>query len=127
MRQSTRVTPTVLAQIEGAAEYVPAHNAGSLAAIAAATALFGDSVPQVAVFDTAFHRTLPPAAYTYAGPYAWLAQGIRRFGFHGINHEYVSHRARVMLDRKDTDFRVVSCHLGSGCSLAAWASSARAC
>ncbi len=116
---STRLTPSVIAEIERVVEYAPAHNAGALGVIAAATELFGTDIPQIAVFDTAFHRTLPPAAFTYAGPYAWLAQGIRRFGFHGINHEYASHRARVLLRRAADDLRVVTCHLGSGCSLAA--------
>lgn len=119
LRESTHVSASVLAEIARAAEYAPSHNAGALGAIEAATELFGADLPQVAVFDTAFHRTLPPAAFTYAGPYSWLAQGIRRFGFHGINHEYVAGRARAMLGRDAEDFRVVTCHLGSGCSLAA--------
>ncbi|MBC7844263.1 MAG: acetate/propionate family kinase [Gemmatimonadaceae bacterium] len=119
LQESAPVTSEVLAEIARAAEYAPSHNAGALGAMASATALFGADVPQVAVFDTAFHRTLPPAAFTYAGPYAWLEQGIRRFGFHGVNHEYVSQRARELLNAHDTDLRVVSCHLGSGCSLAA--------
>jgi acetate kinase len=117
LRESALVTPTMRAGIARVAEYAPAHNAAALALMDAATRLFGDRVPQVAVFDTAFHQTMAPAAYTYPGPHAWLEQGIRRFGFHGINHQFVSHRASRLLRREG--LRVVSCHLGSGCSLAA--------
>jgi acetate kinase len=117
LTESTRVTPTVRAAIARVTEYAPAHNAAALSLVDAATRLFGERVPQVAVFDTAFHRTMAPAAFTYAGPHAWLEQGIRRFGFHGINHQFVSHRASRLLRREG--LQVVSCHLGSGCSLAA--------
>ncbi|MEO6877071.1 MAG: acetate/propionate family kinase [Gemmatimonadaceae bacterium] len=116
---SVLVTAAVRAEIARVAEYAPAHNAAALRLMDAATRVFGEHVPQVAVFDTAFHQTMPPAAFTYAGPYAWLAQGIRRYGFHGISHQYASHRAARLLDRAQGDLRVVSCHLGSGCSLAA--------
>jgi hypothetical protein len=81
--------------------------------------VLGDDVPQVAVFDTAFHANLPPAAYAYAGPHEWLDAGLRRFGFHGINHEYVAHRAAHLLGRDLSELRLISCHLGNGCSLAA--------
>jgi acetate kinase len=117
LTESARVTPAVRAAIARVAEYAPAHNAAALSLMTAATRLFGERVPQVAVFDTAFHQTMAPAAFTYPGPHAWLEQGIRRFGFHGINHQFVSHRARRLLRREE--LRVVSCHLGSGCSLAA--------
>jgi acetate kinase len=81
--------------------------------------LLGADVPQVAVFDTAFHADLPAAAYAYAGPHEWLGAGLRRFGFHGINHEYVAEQAASMLGRDLADLRLITCHLGSGCSLAA--------
>jgi acetate kinase len=74
-------------------------------------------VPQVAVFDTGFHRTLPLEAAVYPGPWEWFEQGIRRYGFHGINHEYCAQRAAQLLGRGG--LRLVSCHLGNGCSLAA--------
>ena len=119
LTESTRLTPAVRAEIARVAEIAPAHNHAALALIDAATRIFGAHVPQVAVFDTAFHRTLAPAAFTYPGPYAWLAQGIRRYGFHGISHAYVSGRAARLLKRAPEGLRVVTCHLGSGCSLAA--------
>jgi acetate kinase len=72
-------------------------------------------VPQIAVFDTAFHATMPEEARVYPGPYDWLEQGIRRYGFHGISHQYCSRRATQMVACR----RLVSCHLGSGASLAA--------
>ena len=117
--ESMRVTDDVIRQIQLATEYAPAHNAEALELISEARNLFGDSVLQVVVFDTAFHRTLPPAAYAYAGPYEWIAQGIRKFGFHGISHQYASQRAKRLLTQATANFRLVSCHLGSGCSLTA--------
>ena len=77
-------------------------------------------VPQVAVFDTAFHATLPPHAYLYALPYAWYERwGVRRFGFHGLSHAYCAGRAAELLERPLAHLKLVTCHLGSGCSLAA--------
>jgi acetate kinase len=73
----------------------------------------------VAVFDTAFHATLPPAAYVYPGPYEWRRRGIRRFGFHGISHHYASQRTADLLGRELSSLQMVTCHLGNGCSLAA--------
>jgi acetate kinase len=81
--------------------------------------MLGPRVAQVAVFDTAFHATLPAEAYVLPGPYRWLEQGIRRYGFHGISHQYVARRAAEALGRKLEELRLVTCHLGSGCSLAA--------
>ena len=101
------------------AEFAPVHNALELDGIKAAESLFGDRVPQFAVFDTAFHATLEPAAYVYPGPYEWVERGIRRYGFHGISHQYVSRRAAEMLGRDPAGLRMVTCHLGNGCSLAA--------
>jgi acetate kinase len=118
LRESTLITPEARAAIARVGEYAPAHNALELAGVDAAARLFG-RVPQVAVFDTAFHSTLPPAAYTYAGPYAWVARGIRRYGFHGLSHEYASRRAARLLSVDPASLRIVTCHLGSGCSLAA--------
>jgi acetate kinase len=74
---------------------------------------------QIAVFDTSFHRSLPLAARIYPGPYDWYEQGIERYGFHGINHQYCTRRAAELLGRRDPSLRIVSCHLGNGCSLAA--------
>jgi acetate kinase len=77
------------------------------------------AVTQIAVFDTAFHSHMPGAAFVYPGPYEWLAQGIRRYGFHGINHQYCAERAAQMLKKELMALRLVTCHLGNGCSLAA--------
>ena len=118
-REPTRVTDEVRSQIDALSASAPLHNAVALDGVAAAEAALGPGVPQVAVFDTAFHASLAPAAYAYAGPYEWLDAGLRRFGFHGINHEYVAHRAARLLDRELVDLRLITCHLGSGCSLAA--------
>ncbi len=76
-------------------------------------------VPQVAVFDTGFHHTMPLAAATYPGPYEWFEQGIRRYGFHGINHQYCAERAAQLLGKGLNSLKLVTCHLGNGCSLAA--------
>ena len=78
------------------------------------------NVPQIAVFDTGFHRTLPTKAFVYPVPYIWYErEGIRRYGFHGINHEYCANRAAQMLSRDVSSLKIVTCHLGNGCSLAA--------
>ena len=116
---SVRVTEDVVLQIQKAAEHAAWHNESVLELMSEARGVFGEAVPQVAVFDTAFHKTLPPVAYAYAGPYEWIAQGIRKFGFHGISHGYASARGKRLLTQATANFRLVSCHLGSGCSLAA--------
>lgn len=115
-RQTTRITPEVRAAIAQASEVAPAHNLMELHAIDTAQNVFGPNVPQVAVFDTSFHATLEPAAYTYPGPYDWLEQGIRRYGFHGLSHQYSSRRAAELLG---TAPRLIVCHLGNGASLCA--------
>ncbi|MFQ4136893.1 acetate/propionate family kinase [Nodosilinea sp. PGN35] len=96
----------------------PAHNPANLQGIEAMERILG-GVPQVAVFDTAFHSAMPPAAFTYPGPYAWVEQGIRRYGFHGISHQYVAQRAADLMGRDLEDLKLLTCHLGNGCSLAA--------
>ena len=96
----------------------PSHNPANLQGIESMEQVLGD-VPQVAVFDTAFHACMPDEASTYPGPYEWVEQGIRRYGFHGISHQYVTQRAAAMLDRDVTTLKLITCHLGNGCSLAA--------
>lgn len=115
-RESAIVTPELKKTIASMAEYAPAHNCLELHGVEAMERILGPGVPQVAVFDTAFHASLPPAAYVYPGPYEWVDQGLRRYGFHGISHQYCSRRAAEILGR---DARLVICHLGSGCSLSA--------
>jgi len=118
-RASTFLTAEVRAAIAEQAEFAPAHNRFELEAVQTLDSFLGKNIPQVAVFDTAFHVTLRPAAYTYPGPYEWLERGIRRYGFHGVNHQYVSHRAADLLQRDPGTLKLVSCHLGNGASLAA--------
>jgi acetate kinase len=111
-----RITPEVHAAIAQGAEVAPTHNQFELQGIGVAQRVFGD-VPQIATFDTAFHATLEPAAYVYAGPYEWLDQGIRRYGFHGLSHQYSSRRAAELLG--SDSLRLIVCHLGNGASLCA--------
>jgi acetate kinase len=114
-----RITPQIRSRITALADLAPLHNPPSLETLAAAeTELPG--VPHVAVFDTAFHATLPPEARTYPVPASWTHDwGIRRFGFHGLSHAYCARRAADMLGRPTEDLRLVICHLGHGCSAAA--------
>jgi acetate kinase len=96
----------------------PAHNPANLQGIEAMEQILGD-IPQVAMFDTAFHACMPEEASTYPGPYEWVERGIRRYGFHGISHQYVAQRAATMLEQDVTTLKLITCHLGNGCSLAA--------
>ena len=96
-RESVLLTPEVRAAIAEEAEFAPAHNRCSLRPSRPWTASSEPRCLQVAVFDTGFHATLAPAAYVYPGPYAWLERGIRRYGFHGISHQYASRRAAELL------------------------------
>lgn len=117
-RQPALVNPVVIAAIEKAAVFAPLHNRVELEGIRLVEEAFG-GVPQVAVFDTGFHMHIPEAAAIYAGPYEWVRQGIRRYGFHGINHQYCAERGAQLLSSKLEELRLVTCHLGNGCSLAA--------
>jgi acetate kinase len=118
-RESARITPEVRAGISQMASFAPEHNRLELEAIECMERILGPDAVQVAVFDTAFHASLPPPAYTYPGPYKWVAQGIRRYGFHGISHQYTSRRAAAVLGKDLASLRMITCHLGNGCSLAA--------
>jgi len=117
-RDSIRIDATVRDAIEALIPLAPAHNPVNLEGIEIMTELFGD-LPQFAVFDTAFHGAIPDVAATYPGPYEWRDRGIRRYGFHGISHQYCTQRAAQLLDRPVADLRLITCHLGNGCSLAA--------
>jgi acetate kinase len=116
-RQTTRITPQVREAIAQEAEVAPAHNKFELQSIDVAQTVFGPDVPQIATFDTSFHATLEPTAYVYPGPYEWLDQGIRRYGFHGLSHQYSSRRAAELLG--SDSLRLIVCHLGNGASLCA--------
>ena len=116
--QATVITPDVKSAIARMSVFAPLHNRAELEGIDIVEKYFGN-VSQVAVFDTGFHSRLPEAAAVYPGPYEWLAQGIRRYGFHGINHQYCAGRAAQLLGRELNSLKLVTCHLGNGCSLAA--------
>ncbi len=98
----------------------PLHNPANLTGIEACESVLPEGTPQVAVFDTAFHMTMPPKAYTYALPYELTEKySIRRYGFHGTSHRYVSRRAADFLGKKYEDIKIITCHLGNGSSFAA--------
>ena len=117
-RQPTLINPEVKAEIDRLSIYAPLHNPANLMGIDAIESLSGN-MTQMAVFDTAFYRDLPEVAYVYPVPYQWLEQGIRKYGFHGISHQYCTRRAAELLGRDLGELRLISCHLGNGCSLAA--------
>lgn len=119
LRTSTRIDDAVVETIHRLGSLAPLHNPPALAAIRAARHRL-PRVHHVAAFDTAFFADLPPAAFLYPLPYEWYANwGIRRFGFHGLSHAYVARQAAELLRRNPESLRLVSCHLGSGCSATA--------
>ncbi len=116
---SVVIDAEVIAAIEESAELAPLHNPPNLTGIAQARAMLPD-VCQVAVFDTAFHQTMPPTAYLYALPYEFYEKyRIRRYGFHGTSHRFISGRAMTLLQRSPENTNVISCHLGNGASITA--------
>ncbi len=119
-KNSALIDDTVLKGIEDCVDLAPLHNPNNIKGIRAARELFGSEIPQVAVFDTSFHHSMPEQAYLYAIPYhLYRRHGIRRYGFHGTSHRYVAFRYRVMraLTREQTN--IITLHLGNGCSAAA--------
>jgi acetate kinase len=117
-RESVVITEEVKQAIAHLSTLAPAHNPANLAGIEAIEQNLGN-IPQIAVFDTAFHSYIPDAAAIYPGLYEWIEQGIRRYGFHGISHQYCAQRAAQILDRDLEQLKLITCHLGNGCSLAA--------
>jgi len=116
---STRVTPEVVAGIERCVPHAPLHNPANLLGIRLSNELLGD-LPDVAVFDTSFHQTMPARAYFYPVPYElYESHGVRRYGFHGTSHRYVSARAAEVLGKPLAETALVTAHLGNGCSAAA--------
>ena len=117
---SVLITDEVMAAIEECNPLAPLHNPANIIGINACKAVLGDKVPQVAVFDTAFHQTMPAKAYIYPIPYEYYENDkIRRYGFHGTSHRYVSKRCAEILGKDPSELKIVSCHLGNGSSLAA--------
>ena len=121
---ATRLDDTVLAAIAALAPLAPLHNAPSLQVMRWSLSWLPQA-QQWACFDTAFHATLPPAQHTYAIPATWRAQGLRRFGFHGLNHQHIAETIAAIRHEEDCseaelrELRLISCHLGAGCSLCA--------
>ena len=117
--KSVLITPEVIEKVKECYPVAPLHNPANVTGIEAVTALMPDK-PQVAVFDTAFHQTMPAKAYMYALPYeAYEKYGVRRYGFHGTSHRYVSRRACEFLGLPYEKQRIITCHIGNGASITA--------
>ena len=118
-KASCLITDEVINTIRELSPLAPLHNPAGILGIEAARKVFGN-VPMVAVFDTAFHSTMPPKAYMYAIPYEYYEKyGVRRYGFHGTSHKYVASRAADMLGKPIESLKLISCHLGNGSSVTA--------
>lgn len=118
--RSTLIDDVVRRELEELIDLAPLHNSHNLTGIAAARAVLGPGIPQVAVFDTAFHQTLPEIAYLYAIPYQlYRRYKVRRYGFHGTSHRYVAYRYRQLTNRSREDTKIVTLHLGNGASACA--------
>lgn len=118
LKEATVITSEVKSAIARMSVFAPLHNRAELEGIELIEKRLG-KVAQVSVFDTGFHSHLPDAAAVYPGAYEWFAQGIRRYGFHGINHRYCAERTAQLLGKDLRSLKLVTCHLGNGCSLAA--------
>lgn len=118
--QSTLVDQKVLEDIEMLSELAPLHNKAHAMGIRACLKVLGEKVPEVCVFDTSFHQTMPPKAYMYPVPYEYYEKyKVRRYGFHGTSHRFVSGRAAKFLNKNLADLKMITCHLGNGCSITA--------
>jgi acetate kinase len=118
--ESVVITDVVLRDIEACIDLAPLHNPNNVKCIRAVQKILGSKVPQVAVFDTAFHHRIPEHAYLYAVPYhLYRRHHIRRYGFHGTSHRFVAYRYRVLANKTREDTNIITLHLGNGCSAAA--------
>ncbi len=116
---SVRIDDEVMKALEECTPFAPLHNPANITGINACRAVMGD-VPMVAVFDTAFHQTMPSKAYMYALPYQYyLSDGVRRYGFHGTSHRFVSSRCAELMGKPIEELKIISCHMGNGSSVAA--------
>lgn len=119
-KHSTRIEKSVIEGIEDIIDLAPLHNPHNLKGIYAARDVFGPSIPQVAVFDTSFHYTIPESTYLYAIPYQYYRRyKIRRYGFHGTSHRYISYRYRALTGNSREDTNIITLHLGNGASACA--------
>lgn len=118
--ESCLVDDDVINKIEELADLAPLHNAAHVLGIRACIKALGKDVPEVVVFDTSFHQTMPPKAYIYPIPYEYYEKyKVRRYGFHGTSHRYVSGRMSEILGKDIKDLKIITCHLGNGCSISA--------
>ncbi len=116
---SVKITDEVVEQMEDVSDLAPLHNPPNIAGIKVCQELMPGK-PQVGVFDTAFHQSMPAEAYTYALPYKYYEKyGVRRYGFHGTSHRFVAKRAAKLMDKDYSDSKIITCHLGNGASVAA--------
>ena len=120
LQRSVLIDDGVLREIEEVSELAPLHNPAHVLAIRACRAVFGEALPQAAVFDTAFHSTMPPEAYVFPLPYEYYEKyKIRRYGFHGTSHKFVSDRCARVMGRPLSELKIITCHLGNGSSITA--------
>lgn len=118
--KSVLIDDDVLAKIKELSPLAPLHNPAHIQGIEACTKVFGKEVPQVVVFDTAFHQTMPQKAYMYAIPYEYYEKySIRKYGFHGTSHRYVSDKMAELMGKKKEDLKLITCHIGNGSSITA--------
>ena len=117
---SCLITPKALQDIDDLGALAPLHNPAHVLAIKACIKTFGEEKPQVAVFDTSFHQTMPEKAYMYALPYEYYEKyGVRKYGAHGTSHRFVSDRVAALEGKDKKDIKIITCHLGNGCSITA--------
>ena len=117
---SVLIDADVLGKIEELSPLAPLHNPAHIQGINACTEVFGEKIPQVAVFDTAFHQTMPEKAYMYAVPYEYYEKlGVRKYGFHGTSHRYVSAKMAEIMGKPIEDLKIITCHIGNGSSITA--------
>ena len=117
---SCLVNDKVIEQISELGAMAPLHNPAHVIAIKACIKTFGEKIPQVVVFDTSFHQTMPPKAYMYALPYEYYERlAVRKYGAHGTSHHFVSDRVAVLENKDKKDLKIITCHLGNGCSITA--------
>ena len=118
--KSVKIDKEVLAQIEECSDLAPLHNPANLKGIYACYEIFGDRIPQVAIFDTAFHSTMTAESFMYAIPFEYYEKyKVRRYGFHGTSHRYLAYRYRKLVGKPREEVNIITLHLGNGCSAAA--------
>ena len=118
--KSALITDEMIAKVRECSVMAPLHNPANILGIEACTKTFGDKIPQVGVFDTSFHQTMPAMAYMYALPYEYYDKyRVRKYGFHGTSHSFVSDRAADLEGKDKKDLKIITCHLGNGCSISA--------